>query len=69
MLDSLAADDGHYGRVLSARIISVENDSGGKVAAQVAVTRALDPNTPQIYSIELSQYSGNTWLIDSIATS
>ncbi|MGH2486803.1 MAG: serine/threonine protein kinase [Ktedonobacterales bacterium] len=69
VLDSLAADDGHYGRVLSARIISVENDSGGKVAAAVAVTRALDPNTPQTYSIELSQYSGNTWLIDGIATS
>lgn len=69
VLDSLAADDDHYGRVLSARIVSVENDSGGKVAAQVAVTRALAPNTPQTYSIELSQYSGNIWLIDSIATS
>ncbi|HKV85389.1 MAG TPA: protein kinase [Ktedonobacterales bacterium] len=69
VLDSLAADDDHYGRVLSARIVSIENDSGGKVAAQVAVTRALAPNTPRTYAIELSQYSGNTWLIDGIATS
>lgn len=69
VLNSLATDDAHYGRVLSATIISIENDGSGKVAAQVAVTRSLAPNSPQTVSIELSQFSGDTWLIDSLATS
>lgn len=68
VLSGLAADDTHYGRVLSAHIVSVENDGGGKMTAQVTVSRALAPNAPQTVSIELSQYSGGTWLIDSVAT-
>ena len=66
VLSGLAADDLHYGRVLSVSIVSTENDSGGKVAARVMVTRALAPDAPQSVSIELSQYSGGTWLIDNL---
>ena len=69
VLSGLAADDQHYGRVLSAHIVTIENDGSGKITAQVTVLRALSPNTPQSVSIELSLYSGATWLIDSVAAS
>lgn len=67
VLSGLTADDQQYGRVLSAHIVNIEND-GGKATAQVTVTRALAPNAPQTLSIELTLYSGDTWLIDSVAT-
>lgn len=65
---SLRSDDAQYGRVLSARVADISQEIGGQVTVTVNVLRARTPNTPLVYTAELTQYGGQ-WLIDSLVTS
>ena len=66
-INGLKADDAQFGRVLTARIVQVEEDNGGKTSAMVEVTRAGTTGVV-VYSVSLTQYGGDTWLINGIAT-
>lgn len=66
---SLRADDAQYGRVLSAQVGQVEDVASGSVTVQVSVTRANAPQQVMTYTLVLTQYDGNTWLINSVSTS
>jgi serine/threonine protein kinase len=66
---SLRADDAHYGRVLSAQITQVDDAVSGSVTVVATVTRAAAPQDALTYTLILTQYDGNTWLINSISTS
>jgi serine/threonine-protein kinase len=63
---NLQSDDARYGRVLSIRVINVDDDSSNHAIVLVQATRAADPHSPIAYSISISQYDGTTWLVDSI---
>jgi serine/threonine protein kinase len=65
---NLRADDSRYGRVVSVKVLSVENDSSNHATALIQATRAQNANSPVVYSISLSQYDGTTWLVDSITS-
>jgi serine/threonine protein kinase len=62
----LNADEQHLGRVLSARLVSVTQDTNGSARVQVSAKRAKSPDTPITYTLALTQYGG-TWLITSIS--
>jgi serine/threonine protein kinase len=66
---SLRADDAHYGRVLSAQISQVDDEVSGSVTVVATVTRAAAPQDAMTYTLVLTQYDGNAWLINSISTS
>jgi hypothetical protein len=66
-INGLRADDAQFGRVLTARIVQVEEDNGGKTSAMVEATRASTTGVV-VYSVSLTQYGGDTWLINGIAT-
>ncbi|MBF6589268.1 MAG: protein kinase [Ktedonobacterales bacterium] len=66
-ISGLKADDARLGRVTKFQIIQAQADNTGHVDATVAVTRANAPSTPANYTLSLTQYDGNTWLIDSIS--
>lgn len=66
---SLRADDAHYGRMLSAQISQVGDEVSGSVTVVATVTRAAAPQDAMTYTLILTQYDGNTWLINSISTS
>jgi serine/threonine protein kinase len=68
-VSSLQADSQRFGQVTGVRILQVETDNSGHADAVVVVTRADDPNSPQQYTVTLTQYDGTNWLIDSVATS
>ena len=66
---NLRADDAHYGRVLSAQISPVDDAVSGSVTVVATVTRATAPQDALTYTLVVTQYDGNTWLINSISTS
>lgn len=65
---SLAADDAHYGKVLSFSIAQDETDNAGHYTATVNVTRAEAPDAPITYIVSVTQYDGSNWLIDSASS-
>lgn len=65
----LASDDARDGRVLTASMPTIEQQAPDKVTATVNVTRADAPGVPVTYLLNLTQYDGNTWLIDGVTTS
>jgi serine/threonine protein kinase len=68
-ISGLTGDDSHYGRVLSYTVERIETDNSGRASAQVRVTRAQSPGDPMTYTVVLTQYGGDTWLINSVSTS
>ena len=65
---SLSADDAQYGRVLSSKIIQLNQDASGHVSGTINVFRARAPSAPIVYTAALTQYGGQ-WMIDSLVTS
>lgn len=66
---SLRADDDQFGPVTSVGKVSVAQDSSGRARATVTVQRGGSAGTQITYTLVLTLYDGNTWLIDSIANS
>jgi hypothetical protein len=67
-ISGLQADDARYGRVLTYHINQTTTDNAGGASAQVAVTRSLAPSQVMTYTVDLTQYGGNTWLIIGVTT-
>lgn len=65
-VSGLKSDDARFGRVVSAHIAELDN-SGGQVIAQVDVTRARSPGAVMSYSLDLTQFDNDTWLISSVS--
>lgn len=63
---SLRSEDVQYGRVKSFTVDSVEFDTAGHATARVSVTRSGTPDTTSGFTLVLSQFDGNTWLINSV---
>jgi serine/threonine-protein kinase len=68
-VSGLQADDARYGTVQDAHITHVDTSGAGQAAAGVDVTRANAPGGVITYSVLVTQFDGNTWLISSLATS
>ncbi|HST87575.1 MAG TPA: serine/threonine-protein kinase [Ktedonobacterales bacterium] len=66
---ALRADDARFGHVRSATITHVDNSAASKVTVQVDVRRGDGSAATFTYILTLTQYDGNTWLIDNAATS
>ncbi|MGH2515679.1 MAG: hypothetical protein ACRDHP_08490, partial [Ktedonobacterales bacterium] len=66
-VNDLQSDDARLGRVLTAHMTALDTSSG-QVSEQVDVTRALSPGTTLSYSLDLSQFDNDTWLITSISS-
>lgn len=62
---SLASDDARYGKVLSFSITQSQTDNAGHYTATVNVIRADEPTAPLTYIVNVTQYDGSNWLIDS----
>ncbi len=67
--NSLTSDDARYGRVLTYHIVQLESDNSDQVSAQVSVTRADAPSDVLTYTVALTQYGGDTWLVNSVTAS
>jgi hypothetical protein len=67
-VNGLTSDDARYGRVLTYSITQIEAGNSGQASAQVEVTRVQAPTQPMTYAVVLTQYGGNTWLINSVST-
>jgi serine/threonine-protein kinase len=65
---SLKSDDERLGRVMSVGQVNIQQDPSGGVRATVTVQRG-SPGTPVTYSLSLSLYDNNTWLIDALTVS
>jgi serine/threonine protein kinase len=66
---SLRSEDVQYGRVKSFTVVNVESDTAGHATVRVNVTRAGVPGAPDTtssFTLVLSQFDGNTWLINSV---
>jgi hypothetical protein len=66
-VNGLKSDDGRFGRVLSAKMSGMDS-SGGQAIVQVDVTRAKAPDTVMSYSLDITQFDNDTWLISSITS-
>lgn len=66
---ALRADDARFGRVRGATITHIDNSASSKVTVQVDVQRGDASAATFTYILTLTQYDGNTWLIDNAATS
>ncbi len=64
---NLRSDDSRNGRVTSAMIVSIAQDSSGNATGTVTVTRSGAPTVPGTDTIVLTQY-GSVWLIDSVSS-
>jgi serine/threonine protein kinase len=64
---SLRADDTQFGKVLSATIGTVQDAGSTQATVQVDVKRARGGGTDLTYSVTLTQFDGNTWLIDQLS--
>ena len=62
-ISSLREDDARSGKVLSATIGSVQDSGSTQATVQVTVKRALGGGTVISYTVTLTQFDGNTWLI------
>jgi serine/threonine protein kinase len=67
-IGALQTDDARFGHVRGATITHVDNPASAKVTVQVDVQRGNGSSTTFTYILTLTQYDGNTWLIDSAAT-
>ncbi len=68
-VNAFSADDGRYGAVTSFTINQIQSDSASHMIANVTVKRAKSPGAPLTYSVNLTEYDGSTWLIDSASSS
>lgn len=64
----LAADDARLGRVQHWTIVQVTAEDPNDDTATVQVWRADNPSTPTVYTITLTQFGANNWLIGNIST-
>ncbi len=64
-VNAFSADDGRYGAVTSFTVNQIESDSASHMIANVTVKRAKSPDSPLTYNVNLTEYDGSTWLIDS----
>jgi hypothetical protein len=65
---SLSSDDARYGKVIAFTVTQISTDNSGDTVATVSVTRANAPHAPLTYSVNITEYSGPTWLIASAAS-
>ncbi len=63
----LQGDDAQNGRVQSVSIGAVTTDNAGHASVTVTVVRGASASSMR-YAVQLSQFDGNTWLIDSISS-
>ena len=68
-IGALRADDARFGHVRNATITHMDNSASSKVTVQVDVQRGDASAAIFTYILTLTQYDGNTWLIDNAATS
>ena len=68
LINELRSDDARFGVVRNVAVISTEVDGAGKATVQIQVTRDHALNTPMTFTLVVTQYDGNTWLIDSISS-
>lgn len=66
-VSNLQSDDARLGHVLTAQVTALDTSSG-QVSAQVDVTRAMSPSVTLSYSVDLTQFDNDTWLITSISS-
>jgi serine/threonine-protein kinase len=68
-VEGLQGDDQRFGRVVNFQVTALNTEASGHALATVTVKRANAPDTPMIYQVNLTQYGGAIWLIDSITGS
>jgi hypothetical protein len=66
-ISGLQADDARYGHVISFQVGTITTDGDGHDQVSVSVSRSKQPSDHLTYMLALSQYSGSTWLIDSLS--
>lgn len=67
-LQALATDDASLGRVMRWSIVQITPEDPNDETATIQVWRADRSSTPYLYTLTLTEYGGNTWLIGTIST-